>query len=181
MWSDRLWWALVWLGVALLGSGWIFLSRAPATAVAETADLTEAPLAGFLAPDFTLTGTNGKPVTLSDYRGRPVVLNFWATWCPPCRAEMPFFQNASVKYNGRAVILGVDQAESATTVTAFAAQVGVSYLLLLDPDSAVNRGYNIRALPTTVFIDASGVIREIHTGIISQAVLEERIERLLVE
>jgi cytochrome c biogenesis protein CcmG, thiol:disulfide interchange protein DsbE len=181
MWIDRLWWALVWLGVALLGSGWIFLSRAPATAVAETTGLSEAPQVGFLAPDFTLTGTNGKQVSLSDYRGQPVVLNFWATWCPPCRAEMPFFQNASVKYNGRAVILGIDQAESAATVTTFAAQVGVSYPLLLDLDSAVNLRYNIRALPTTIFIDASGVIREIHVGIISQAVLEDRIERLLVD
>jgi peroxiredoxin len=167
--------------VALAGLAWIVYSRVPPGATESAAGLTEAPIAGYLAPTFTLDTFNGETVALADLRGRPVVLNFWATWCPPCRIELPYFQEASVRYNGRVTIVGVDQGEPASVVGPFAAELGLSYPLALDDDSRVNRLYRVNALPTTVFVDADGVVEEVYLGIINGAVLEERIERLLAE
>jgi thiol-disulfide isomerase/thioredoxin len=108
-------------------------------------------------------------------------LHFWATWCPPCRAEMPHFQDASVKYDGRVAVIGVDQGESLSLVSDFAAGFGISYPLLLDVDSRINQQYGVTSLPTTLFIDSHGIIRETFSGIINAAVLQDRIERLLAE
>jgi len=181
MLKSRFAWAILLVGIALLGFGWIAMSQESAVELAETEGLTEAPIAGYLAPQFTLNTTAGEEVNLIDYRGQPVVLNFWATWCPPCRAEVPHFQESSIKYNGQAVILGVDQGEPDSIVRDFGASFGLSYPLLLDQDSAVNRQYGVAALPTTIFVDSNGIVREVFTGIINRAVLEERIERLLAE
>lgn len=172
-----------WLGLLLaailLGAAWIYYSRAPLGAGYDPAHLASAPQPGFLAPDFTLDTPDGGTITLSDYRGAPVVVNFWATWCPPCRAEMPFFENVSRHYEGRVAILGVDQGEPAELVAQFAAELNITYPLPLDSDSRVSRQYQVRSLPTTFFIDDRGIVRDIHIGLISQAVLEEKIERLL--
>jgi thiol-disulfide isomerase/thioredoxin len=171
---------------ALLGVAWIFMSREP---VSQQTGITliEAPIVGHLAPDFTLANTTGQAFALSDYvsqssrPGRPVVLNFWATWCAPCRLEMPSLQNISVKYNGRIAILGINQAESAPMITDFAAGMGLTYPLLVDQDNQVNQLYDVVSLPTTLFIDGRGIVREVVIGIMSQAVIEDRVERLLAE
>jgi peroxiredoxin len=181
MLESRFGWTLLLVGVALLGLGWIAYSQEDATPSADGEGLTEAPVAGYLAPSFTLNSTRGEEISLADYRGQPVVLNFWATWCPPCRAEMPEFQNASVKYNGQAAFIGVDQGEPASLVADFGSSLGITYPLLIDPDNTANRAYDVAALPTTYFIDAQGVVREVVTGIVSKAVLEDRIERLIAE
>lgn len=181
MLKTRFEWTLLLIGVLLGGSAWIVYSRVPVVARGETAGLTEGPLAGYLAPDFTLAGVDGEEVTLADYRGRPVVLNFWATWCFPCRAEIPHLQAASVKYNGRAVIVGVNQGEDGATIAPFTRELGMSYPLLLDGDSRVNRLYSVNALPTTIFIGADGVVKQVFLGILTQAVLEDQIEALIRE
>jgi peroxiredoxin len=159
--------------------GWIAYSQEETASQSGGEALTEAPIVGYLAPGFTLTSTLGEQVSLADYRGQPVVLNFWATWCPPCRAEMPEFQSASVKYNGQATILGVDQGEPASIVADFGSALGITYPLLVDQDNAVNREYDVAALPTTIFVDGQGIVREVVSGIVSKAVLEDRIERLI--
>ncbi|MCB8944380.1 MAG: TlpA family protein disulfide reductase [Ardenticatenaceae bacterium] len=141
--------------------------------------LTEAPMVGQLAPDFTLTTAVSQSHTLSNYIGQPIVLNFWATWCGPCRIEMPYFQEASEKYNGRVTFLGINDGETPTLVTDFAAEYGVTYPLLLDNGRSVNILYNIRSLPTTLFINANGTVDEIIIGTINQGVLEDRLEKLL--
>jgi cytochrome c biogenesis protein CcmG/thiol:disulfide interchange protein DsbE len=179
--KSRYFWSIFLVGLALLGVGWIANSKEPADPSLESSELVEAPIAGYLAPQFTLNSTQSEEITLADYRGQPVVLNFWATWCPPCRAEVPHFQDASVKYNGQATILGIDQGEPLPIIADFASTFNLSYPLLLDQDGAVNRQYGVAALPTTVFVDANGIVREVYTGIVTGAVLEDRIERLLVE
>jgi cytochrome c biogenesis protein CcmG, thiol:disulfide interchange protein DsbE len=181
MLKSRFEWVILILGVALLGGGWIAYSQEPAEITFDAAGLSEAPVAGYLAPAFTLTSMQGEEITLAGYQGKPVVLNFWASWCLPCRAEVPHFQDAAVKYNGQVVIVGIDQGEPRSLVSDFAAQFAITYPLLLDPDNDVNRQYRVRALPTTIFIDANGVVRELFTGIINRAVLQDRIEHLLQE
>ena len=181
MGNSRYFWSILLLSLALLGIGWIAVSKEPANHDIDLSDLVEAPIVGYLGPQFTLSSTLGEEMALADYRGQPVVLNFWASWCPPCRAEVPHFQDASLKYNGQAAILGIDQGEPLPIVADFASAFRLSYPLLLDQDNAVNRQYGVAALPTTVFVDANGVVSEVYTGIINGAVLEDRIERLLAE
>ena len=181
MQKSRLVWALTLVAVGLLGLGWISYSKESTILVSADSGLTEAAIAGYLAPQFTLKNTFGEEVSLADFRGQPVVLNFWASWCPPCRAEIPHFQDASTKYNGQAVILGVDQGEPLSVVGDFGAAFGVTYPLLLDSDNSVSRDYGVVALPKTVFIDSDGVIRELFTGIVNRAILQDRIEKLLSE
>jgi thiol-disulfide isomerase/thioredoxin len=181
MLESRFGWTLLLVGVALLGLGWIAYSQEQEASLSGAEALVEAPVAGHLAPSFTLATTLSEEISLADYRGRPVVLNFWATWCPPCRAEMPEFQSASIKYNGQAAILGIDQGESPSIVADFGSSLGITYPLLVDQQNVVSRDYNVTALPTTVFIDGRGVVREVVTGIVSKAVLEDRIERLIAE
>ncbi|MBK8985519.1 MAG: TlpA family protein disulfide reductase [Chloroflexi bacterium] len=180
MLRNRYEWAIWIVVAALLGGGWIVLSKEDVRQ-AQTPTLTEAPIVGHLAPDFTLPTVLGETHTLSAYRGQPVVLNFWASWCGPCRVEMPFFTRAQMKFNGRATILGVNQGESLTTVRDFATRQAIGYPLLVDDDNDVNLRYTINSLPTTIFVDADGVVREVIVGVVSQAVLEDRISSLLAE
>ena len=170
------------LGALLLGTAWIVESReVVAPGATDGGALPEAPAVGYPAPDFTLPTLTGETVRLSDYRGRPVVVNFWATWCPPCRAEIPHFQSASRRYNGRVVFLGVDDAEPATVVAPFAADMGITYPVPLDMESVVSRLYRVNSLPSTFFVDARGVVRHVQFGLVTEAVLEEQIQRLLAE
>lgn len=167
--------------VALLGAGWIFISRETNADTGPTA-VTTAPYVGNLAPDFTLQTIDGQAITLGDFTadgGMPVVLNFWATWCPPCRVEMPYFERASDLYEGKVAILGLNQAESAALIAGFARDHGLTYPLLVDEDMRVNNLYGVLNLPTTIFIDRNGIVREVLIGTISQGVLEDRIEGLL--
>lgn len=169
-----------------LGISWILFSREEVSQP-RTVILTEAPIVGHLAPDFTLTTPQGATVSLTDFvdrdgdSGRPVVLNYWASWCGPCRIETPELQNASLKFKNQVAFLGINQGESVQTVTEFGLSYGLTYPLLVDEDNTVNRTYGINGLPTTVFIDRKGVVRELFVGILNQAVLEDRLKRLLEE
>ena len=174
------WFTLITL-VSLLGAGWIYVSRETG-GDNEPMPVTTAPYVGNLAPNFTLQTFDGQTLTLHDYTvdgGMPVVLNFWATWCPPCRVEMPYFENVSTLYDGEVAILGLNQAESAAIIGDYARDHGLSYPLLVDEDMTVNNLYGVLNLPTTIFIDKNGVVREVLIGTISQAVLEDRVQGLL--
>jgi len=113
----------------------------------------------FVAPDFTLPDDDGNTHRLSDYRGKVVVLNFWATWCPPCRYEMPSMERAHKKVQGEnIVLLAVNVGESEDKVFEFTGQYPVSFQLLLDTDGTVIRKYPVIGLPTTFVIDPRGVV-----------------------
>lgn len=158
-------WRGLMLVTLLLGLAWINLSRQPEDLMSADRSIA-APKTGFLAPDFTLTSTDGETFTLSALRGRPVILNFWATWCPPCRAEMPAFEQVWQRYKADGlVILGIDQGESKAVVERFARQeVGTTFPLLLDQTTEIGAIYGVRALPTTVFIDTEGRIQALKVG-----------------
>lgn len=171
-------WIVLTLVAAVLGAVWIATTRvdpsAPALALGEPL-----PEVGHPAPDFTLQAPGGGEVRLSDLRGKPVVVNFWATWCPPCRAEIPALEQAHRDFGGDVVILGVDVQESEATVEAFMGEFGMSYPVALDPNAAVARGYQVRAYPTTVFVDSRGVIRHIFTGPLNEPLLYTRLTELM--
>ncbi|MEM7331163.1 MAG: TlpA disulfide reductase family protein [Chloroflexota bacterium] len=178
-------WATLLFLVIFLGGGWIALSREEVSESASAIILTEAPIVGYLAPDFTLQTPLGETIVLSDItagaQGQPIVLNFWASWCGPCRIEMPDLQQTSMKYNGRVAVLGINQGENNQAITQFGTEFNVTYPLLNDQNQEVNSTYQINSLPTTIFIDANGIVREVQIGIITKAVLEDRIEQLIAE
>lgn len=158
-------WRGLMLVALLLGIAWINYSRLPAN-LQGNANSTAVPMVGFLAPDFTLPSTDGEVMTLSELRGSPVILNFWATWCPPCRAEMPELEAFWQMYKSdQLLLIGVDQGEDSAVVEEFArGVVDTTFPLLLDQRTDVGALYGVRALPTTVFIDADGRIQAIKVG-----------------
>lgn len=176
---SRFSWSLYIIATLMLGSAWIIQSKEPVEVFTDTGNSVSAPAVGYYAPDFSVSTLTGESFTLSELRGQPVVVNFWATWCPPCRAEIPFFQAAARKYNGQVAVVGVDDGEPAPIVASFVSEMGMTYPVPLDEDSAVSRAYRVNSLPTTFFIDAQGVVRNIHIGIINQAVLEDNITQLI--
>lgn len=122
-----------------------------------------APYVGSYAPPFALTSLQGETVQLNGLRGRTVVVNFWATWCEPCKQEMPEIEKAHRTLDD-VVFLGVNIDEPKETVAAFIEQYGYSFTILLDPGARVMLDYLVRFVPTTFFIDPNGVIRKIYLG-----------------
>jgi len=115
---------------------------------------------GSQAIDFQLQTLDGQTVKLSDLRGKPVLLNFWATWCPPCRFEMPFLQQINDSYSAKGlVLLAIDIGESPGTVQKFMTEFNLSLTVPMDTDSKVAKSYGITAIPTTFLIDKNGVIQ----------------------
>ena len=172
---------LLFIGILLLGAVWIFISADKSNS--STSGLIPAPQKGFLAPDFTLETLDGESMKLSDLRGKAVLVNFWATWCPPCRAEMPSFEKAYHDYEEQGfVIVAVNATaqDNANDVEAFIKEFGLSFPVVLDKDGAVNQLYQVRSLPTSFFVDKEGVINEVVIGgPISEALLRTRIEELI--
>ena len=133
---------------------------------------------GRLAPDFTLIDLEGNRVTLSDFRGKVVFINFWATWCPPCRAEMPEIEAVYQEYkNQDVVVIGVDIRENESEVRQCVEEDDFSWIFVLDTTGAVSASYAITAIPTSFFLDEEGVIQSAQIGPMTGRVMEE----LLVE
>lgn len=130
--------------------------------------------------DFALNDLKGQPVRLSDYRGRPVLVNLWASWCPPCRAEMPdlikFYQAHQAE--GLAV-LAVNSADNLDSAQQFAREQAMPFSVLFDPNSIVERLFRVDGLPSTFFIDRTGTVRWTWTGQVSPALLDQKVVPLL--
>ena len=135
------------------------------SALAFSSDSKEArPEVGYAAPDFTLTDLDGKQVKLSDLRGQVVYLNFWATWCPPCREEMPAIEAIHQEMGDRVKVLAVNVEGPRDEVSAFAREFGLSFQIALDTDLSVARRYQVRGIPVSLFIDKNGIIRAKFVG-----------------
>jgi peroxiredoxin len=124
---------------------------------------------GYLAPDFALQDLNGQTFALSDLRGHVLLINFWAVWCGFCRIEIPELQAAyEAHQNQGLIVLGIDVHEDVDLVREFAEGMGMTFPVLLDAGGQVTLDYGIRGLPTTLFIDANGVISAVHIGPLDQ-------------
>jgi len=182
--KDNRHWAALTLAVLTIGILWTLASRAPAAANTGGAP-PPSPREGFSAPDFTLDLLDGGQVTLSDLRGKAVLINFWATWCPPCRAEMPAIEAVyrSHKDLGLEVLaVNTTNQDDQAAAAAFVEELELTFPVPLDRTGAVSASYNLRGLPSTYFIDRQGVIRSVVVGgPMSGALIQSRVEELLQE
>jgi len=176
-------WTWFSLLILLLGAFWIAISAIPPGS--PTVSEIYGPRQGFLAPDFTLQTIQGKSITLSKLRGHPVLINIWASWCPPCRAEMPTLQRVYQQYKESGLeILAINATnqDSRSGALAFIQQYGLTYPVLMDASGDASTAYQIRSLPTSFFVNSKGNIQEIVIGgPMSEALLRVRIESLLEE
>ena len=170
---------LVLVGLAYL----VTIPAAPTVSTpAEPLDLEVAPVQGALAPEFSLISLEGDQVSLADLRGHPVLINFWATWCAPCRIEMPHIQDRFERYADQGfVILAVDFDEPAGQVEAFRDELGLTFDILLDPGAEVQELYRNRSYPTTFFVDEQGVIQVQHIGVMTEGQLDENLAKIGLE
>ncbi len=127
---------------------------------------------GTKAPDFELKTLSGETVKLSSFKGKKVMLNFWATWCPPCKAEMPEMEQFYKQGNNDVVILAVN-IDTENDVKGFADKNGITFPILLDKENKVNGMYQIISIPTTFFIDRNGVIKNKYTGSMKQDMMKQ--------
>jgi len=159
-------------------------SRATRTETARPPSPTPVPETGIdvgqLAPDFELRTPEGEHVRLSQFRGHPVWINFWAPWCPACRTEMPRLEGFHLEHEGDGlVILGVGVRDSPESMRAYAGEVGVTYPILVDGDGAVANEYQALALPVHYWIDRYGVVRDWAFGELPPDLLASSLETVL--
>ncbi len=137
------------------------------------------PEKGAPAPDFELQNTHGEVIRLSDLRGKVVLINFWATWCAPCRVEMPAIQSRYERHAPELEVLAVDFDEPLEDVQAFANEFELTFHLLLDPGGQVNQQvYKVRGYPSSYFVDPNGVIQVIHIGLMTEGQLDDYLAEL---
>jgi len=140
-------------------------------------DFGGSPQVGEMASDFELRTIDGERVSLSDFRGQPVMLNFWAVWCGPCIEEMPLIQARYQQHYPNLVILAIEEGGGGASVQDFVSKNQLSFLILAGTD-AVFRQYNVYAYPTSFFVDADGAIQSVHLGSLSASELDEKLSMI---
>jgi peroxiredoxin len=158
--------ALIGLGIA------VFLIAAPLAGAAE-------PVVGQKAPDFTFTAPDGGVKKLSDYRGKPVALHFWTSWCGPCIRELPLISQLTTAESQRMTVLAINCAETGREVSAFLTGKRLSLNVVMDKDGRISGLYNIYAIPQTYLIDAEGFIKSVRVGAYSRVELNRDVSALL--
>jgi len=136
--------------------------------------------AGETAPNFTLPNLqDGKgSISLASYKGRPVLVNFWATWCVPCKDEMPLLEAAHAKWGSKVAFIGIDRQDYKPDALTFAQKTGVTYPLAADPNATLDGAYRLRGMPTSVFIDRNGRIVQQVTGPVTKSQLDDTLTQL---
>ena len=153
------------------------LGRGFPSIIVEAADEGSPAAAGEPAPGFRLQLEDGRSVALADLRGRPVMLNFWATWCGPCRAEMPDIVAAS-EQDDELVVIAVNVQEDRSTARPFAQEFAMSMPVGMDEAGELRNSYGLRGMPTSVFIDREGTVASIWTGLLTQDRLDELLDEI---
>lgn len=160
--------ALVLMAVVLLG---LLVTQGCTTTTQST---------GLPAPDFTLKDLEGNQVSLSDFRGKTVFINFWATWCGPCRAEMPEIESIHQEYKDQdVVVIGIDLFEPEDAVRQYTQEGGYSWIFVIDTTGEVTANYEVTAIPTSFFIDSDGIIQAMNIGSMSKGAMEANLAKAM--
>ena len=134
------------------------------------------------APDFTLTSFDGRTITLSKLRGQVVVINFWASWCPPCREEAPYLEQTWQKYQNKGVVfIGVDYADTDKAALAYLKEFDITYFNGSDLGTRISQAYNMKGVPETYYVDKKGQLRGVKVGPLVAPELDQKIDELLAE
>ena len=166
--------ALIVGGVILIGAVLVFAFAAAPKASVGPAHVGQ-PIA-----NFTLTDLNGVTHSIGDYAGRPVLINAWATWCPPCKAEMPALHEFYLKHKAEGFeLLAVNSGDGQAAVQQFIAQTGFTFPILLDTNRAVLNGLGVDGLPTSIFVGRDGTVKTIHVGGLTPEAIEQTLTPLL--
>lgn len=147
----------------------------------QPANPTQAPRIGAAAIPFDLKTLDGKPANLETFRGKPLVLNFFASWCDPCRDEMPLINDLGAKAGDRYNVLGIAVDDSRAAVIEFARETGLVFPIALDLNSTVKRAYRLFGPPATFFIDGQGIIRDVVLGPLTAERVRAAIKRIAAE
>lgn len=168
----RRWWWMVGGGLAVLAVA--LMLRGP-----TSGSRMGAASGNRRAPDLRLNRLDDptRQLSLSDFRGRPLVLNFWASWCGPCRKEMPGFESVASQLRDRVAFLGVNEQDVRSGAVDLVATTGVRYPSVVDSDGVLKTAYGLRGLPDTIFISSAGEVVELHVGELSATDLRETIRR----
>ena len=135
-----------------------------------------------MAPDFTITSFDDETLTLSKLRGQVVIINFWASWCPPCREEAPYLEATWRKYQDKGVVfIGVDYVDTEKAVLAYIEEFDITYFIGHDVGTRISQAYRMDGVPETYFVAKNGELRGIKVGPLAPPELDQRIEELLAE
>lgn len=163
------------------------IDTGPLDTVSDEVSVTDAQTdsVDYTAPNFTVADIDGNAVSLTDYFGKPIVLNFWASWCPPCKSEMPHFDSAAAEYNGEITFLMVNMTdgsrETVEVAAAYIAEQGYTFPVLYDIDTDAAMTYSVYSLPTTYFIDSAGNLIANAVGAIDAETLQIGIDMIYPE
>ncbi len=173
--------------IVVLAVAWVFLLSRLLDQDRTSEGLSQEPSTsstgwvGSQAPDFRLESVDGNLVSLKDFKGQAVLLNFWATWCIPCRTEMPELQHVYGERRGQGlVVLAVNVEESPGQVTEYLEEMQLSLPVVLDRDGSVRESYRILGLPSSFFIGGDGVIKAVAFGALNRSALDRRIDSVLL-
>jgi cytochrome c biogenesis protein CcmG/thiol:disulfide interchange protein DsbE len=135
-----------------------------------------------MAPDFTITSFDGETITLSDLRGQVVIINFWASWCPPCREEAPYLEATWRKYKDQGVVfIGVDYADAESKALAYIDEFDITYFNGPDLGTRISQMYNMDGVPETYYVAKNGELRGVKIGPLAPPELDQKIDELLAE
>ncbi|MDP1544565.1 MAG: redoxin domain-containing protein [Anaerolineales bacterium] len=175
--------ALIMIGLGFVGIGIMSLLLLNESTSASTQDFSTVPAkVDYPAPELNLTDLNGNPVSLADYRGNVALVNLWATWCPPCREEMPTLLAFHEKYKSKGfVLIAIDQGETVEQVLPFVDEFQLTFPVWMDISSSAGRAFNTMNLPSSYVIDRNGHVRLMWIGGISERNLEKFVPDLIKE
>jgi len=176
-------WGIFQFMVVALSILWIIFSTI--SVPQSNTKISQIPQKGFYAPDLLLQNLSGQEISFRDFQGQAIILNFWATWCPPCKAEMPDLQKVYLQFQGRGlVVIGINRTdqENYSEVPDFIQANEITFPVLLDPTGEIAKKYNVSALPTTFFIQPDGIINKVIIGgPLPQALLLAEAQQLIQE
>lgn len=158
-------------------------TTAPALTITEIAGTERAEFGADVierktAKDFELQSLSDETVSLSDYKGQPILVNFWATWCPPCKQEMPLLQAAADQYGEDLVILAINGGDTMDQIREFVEANGYDMIFLADPENLTAPEYLVRGFPTTFFINVEGLIEATHVGMLDESLLSGYLQEI---
>ena len=171
---------LMLLAFALLLGAFVAAACSDSNQEADAVNSPPAAKEGRLAPNFILSDLDGNEISLSNLRGKPVIVNFWATWCPPCREEMPAIETLYQQYKYLGVeIIGIGMMENENRVREFVEEGNYNWTFAIDTKGEISWDYRVVAIPTSFFIDSQGIISSIHRGPMNTSDIEDNLKKMM--